>query len=51
VKRLLEVKVDAHHLNHRRENAVDLALHNGHLDVANYINKNKGSGGLLDLMR
>ncbi|MCG8063725.1 MAG: ankyrin repeat domain-containing protein, partial [Candidatus Thiodiazotropha endolucinida] len=51
VKRLLEVKADAHHLNLRRENAFDIARSNGHDKVADYIDKNKGSGGLLDFMR
>jgi hypothetical protein len=30
---------------------MDLARHHGHDEVADYIDENKGSGGLLDLMR
>jgi ankyrin repeat protein len=51
VKRLLQVKANAHHINLRRENAVDLARRNGHDKIASYIDENKGSGGLLDFMR
>ena len=51
MKRLLEMKANAHHLNLRRESAEDLARQGNHDEVAEYIEANKGSGGLLDLMR
>jgi ankyrin repeat protein len=51
VKRLLEVNANAHHLNRRRESAYDLAKQGNHDEVAEYIEANKGSGGLLDFMR